>query len=173
MRSFALAIAALILVSSCTDDPEPIEPTASATTEPTAPSMPEQAREGSPEGAAAFVSHYIRILNYAASTGDLAELSRLSADECDGCRTYIDLYRDVHAAGGYFRGGDWKASNVELEIHKKTTDVFVTVHSDGGKVKPSADRKLEDGKPVNGDVVFEVDTAAKDRRVKRFERLEE
>ena len=28
MRSFALAIATLVLLSSCTDDPEPIEPKA-------------------------------------------------------------------------------------------------------------------------------------------------
>jgi hypothetical protein len=77
--------------------------------------MPAQASEDSPEGAAAFVKHYVDVFNYAAATGDVEELARLSAPDCEGCQSYITLYRDTYAAGGYFKGGDWKIGDLRME----------------------------------------------------------
>ena len=170
MRSFALAIAMLLLLSSCTDDPGPIEPKPSAP-KATAPSPPAQVRQDTPEGAAAFVSHYIEVLNFAARTGNVSPLTALTSPRCDGCREYIGLYKDVYAAGGNFEGGEWSPSDFELEVHRKTTDVFVRIDADEGRVKPNASSSTRTEKAFDGDVVFEVDSHAKDRKVHRLERL--
>jgi hypothetical protein len=159
-----------MLLASCSDDPEPIEPTASASAN--APSPPAQAEQDTPDGAASFVSHYIEVLNYAARTGDVSLLTALSSPRCDGCQEYIALYADVYEAGGKFEGGEWIASDFELEIRETTTDVFVRIDANRGRMKSdaSSDSRTED--PFDGEVVFEVDTRAKDRQVHRLERLE-
>ncbi|MET1062966.1 MAG: DUF6318 family protein, partial [Aeromicrobium sp.] len=86
MRFGGIVFAALLVLGACSSDPVPKEPaaTSSAPATPTAtpPAMPEQAKQDSPEGAAAFVKHYVDVFNYAASTGDVDELSRLSAATC-------------------------------------------------------------------------------------------
>src|SRR5215204_1221407 len=117
MRFGGILLVTLLLVGSCSD-PEPKEPKSSPTSPAptaTAPTMPTQAEENTPEGAAAFVKHYIDVFNYASNTGDVEELSRLSSPECEGCQSYIKLYRDTYEAGGYFEGGEWGLSNYEIE----------------------------------------------------------
>ena len=171
MRTFALAIATLLLLGACTDDPEPIEPKPSEP-RPTSPSPPAQVERDTPEGAAAFVGHYVDLLNYAASTGEVDPLKALSSPGCDGCQRYIDLYSGIYAAGGNFKGGEWTASDFELEVRKQSTDVFVRIRAEKGRVRPSASTSARSEQAFDGDVVFEVDSRAKDRKVLRFERLE-
>ncbi|WP_332662819.1 DUF6318 family protein, partial [Aeromicrobium sp.] len=98
MRFGGIVLAALLTLGACSSDPEPKEPkrTASATPTATPPTMPAQAKEDTPEGAAAFVKHYIDVFNYASNTGDVEELSRLSSPDCKGCQSYITLYRDTY-----------------------------------------------------------------------------
>src|SRR4051794_19930833 len=114
MRVLA-ALLALVVVAGCGGRPHPQKPksstTASATPSATPPTMPAQAKENTPEGAAAFVKHYIDVFNYASNTGDVAELSRLSDPKCGGCQNYIKLYRHTYEAGGYFKDSDWKLTN--------------------------------------------------------------
>ncbi len=56
MRSIALAIAAVLLLASCSDEPEPIEPTdISLRSHQPNLSLPKSAREDTPSGAADFV----------------------------------------------------------------------------------------------------------------------
>ena len=169
MRSIALAIAALLLLASCSDDPEPIEPKTSGPAD--APSPPAQAAQDTPDGAASFVSYYIEVLNFAAKTGDVSPLTALSSPRCDGCREYIDLYEGVFEGGGHFEGGEWTASDFELEIREKTTDVFVRIEANKGRMRSDASSGSRTEEAFDGDVVFEVDTRAKDRRVHRLERL--
>lgn len=124
-----MVLTAALLVGACSSDPAPKEPagTPSASSQaPTAapPTMPAQAREDSPEGAAAFVVYYIDVFNHAARTGDVTELSKLSSPDCTGCQRYIKLYRDTYAAGGYFKGGDWKLG--ELTLEPSETETFIT-----------------------------------------------
>ena len=94
MRSFTLAIAALLLLSACTDDPEPIEPTASpsAKPSPTAPSMPQEARADDPSGAATFVGYWVSAFNYAAQTGRRRPMLE-HAQSCKPCRGYAEDFR--------------------------------------------------------------------------------
>ena len=170
MRSFALAIASLLLMASCTGDPDPIEPTPSEL-EATAPRPPDQVGKDTPEGAAAFVSYYVDVLNFAAKTGKVSTLSELSSPRCKGCREYIDLYSGVYSAGGSFEGGEWSLSDIELEVRQRTTDVFVRIEADEGQVKTNETSRPRTEKPFSGDVVFEVDNRGKNRQVHRLERL--
>ncbi len=135
MRTFA-ALLALLVIAGCGGDPQPKEPrsSVSASAKPTAvavPTMPAQAKENSPEGAAAFVKHYIDVFNYASNTGDVTELSRLSSPRCKGCQSYIKLYRDTYAAGGYFKDSDWQLSNFEIE--QTGADIRIFLHADAPK----------------------------------------
>jgi hypothetical protein len=173
MRFGGIVLAALLTLGACSSDPEPKEPrrtSTSASPTATAPTLPAQAKEDTPEGAAAFVKHYIDVFNYAARTGDVEELSKLSSPTCEGCQSYIRLYRDTYKAGGYFKGSDWTLSNVELEVADEVTNVFVLVRSDAGTRRKSSTTKTLPGDPENTEIVFTVSSKADDRTVDRFER---
>lgn len=144
MRLGAIILATAMLLGACTSDPAPKEPdpdptTASPTPTRAVPTMPAQASEDSPEGAAAFVKHYVDVFNYAAATGDVTELSRLSAPTCTGCQKYIDLYRDTYAAGGYFKGGDWKIGDLKIRTTGPETYVTTTAATEPGPYRESAE----------------------------------
>ncbi|NRQ50490.1 DUF6318 family protein [Aeromicrobium stalagmiti] len=141
MRFGGIVLVTALLLGACSSDPEPVEPTRSSPPTPTVtpPAMPDQAREDTPEGAAAFVKHYVDVFNYAASTGDVEELSRLSSPACEGCQSYIDLYRDTYQAGGYFKGGDWTIGDLSLEIESEQTFLTTRVDVADGRGRSSAD----------------------------------
>lgn len=140
MLRLVVATSLLVLVAGCTDpEPKDPKPTASTTPTATAPTMPAQAKENTPEGASAFVAHYIDVSNYAASTGDIEELSRLSDARCDGCQKYVALYRDTYAAGGYFKGGDWTPGEMKLEFGVPETFVATTVTWPPSRFRTSSD----------------------------------
>jgi hypothetical protein len=132
--------------------------------------MPAQASEDSPEGAAAFVKHYVDVFNYAAATGDVDELSELSSPDCEGCQKYIDLYRDTYEAGGYFRGGDWKIGDVELETLASHVNAYFHVTGDAGVRRDSATSNEVPGDPEDTELVMSLRGDDTSRRVIRFER---
>lgn len=138
MRTLVTVLAALLLAGACSSDPTPREPTASATPTAVAPTMPKQAGEDSPEGAAAFVKHWVDVFNYAAATGAVEELSRLSSPDCKGCQNYIQLYRDTYAAGGYFKGGDWTLGELSVESDNDETFATAKVEVAAGLSKKNA-----------------------------------
>lgn len=175
MRTLGTALAALLLVGACSSDPTPREPTVSATTPtpsvtPTAvvPTMPKQAGEDSPEGAAAFVKHWVDVFNYAAATGDVEELSRLSSPDCKGCQNYIQLYRDTYAAGGYFKGGDWTLGGLELRSEGQETLVTTRIQSDPSRFRRSNDEAESAGKAVDAELTFGVVGEATHKRVSQI-----
>lgn len=144
MRFGGIVCVVALTLGACSSDPAPREPSpsasaAAATPTATPPTMPPQASEDSLEGAAAFVKHYVDVFNYAAATGDVAELSRLSAATCDGCQRYIDLYRDTYEAGGYFKGGDWRVGDMNLQ--SDPPDYYATVPVE---VQPGTFRETKD-----------------------------
>lgn len=162
IRQFLCVLGLMGLVlSGCSDpDPREPEPTASPTSTLTVPPPPEQANDDSPEGAAAFVTHYVDVFNYASNTGDVEELSRLSSPDCEGCQRYIDLYRDTYAAGGYFKGGEWKLSNVEVQTSKNQAAVFGHVASDAGRQREADNSPEIDGNAQDVDLTFIVEFGA-------------
>lgn len=168
MRFGGIVLAALLTLGACTSDPEPKEPkrtATSATPTATPPTMPAQAKEDTPEGAAAFVKHYIDVFNYAASTGDVEELSRLSSPDCKGCQSYIKLYRDTYKAGGYFKDSDWKAAKLELELGGAETYASTTIRSGGGTYKKSASEPEKKSTRDTTDVTFAVSGVSDQRLI--------
>lgn len=142
MRFGGIVLAAVLALAACSSEPEPKEPTttaSSASPSVAVPTMPAQAKEDSPEGAAAFVHHYIDVFNYAASTGDVAELTRLSAPECEGCQSYIKLYKDTYAAGGYFKGGEWKLGEMQFRQSGNTAYLTAVASTEPGPYRESAE----------------------------------
>lgn len=120
----ALALATTLALSACSgDDPEPTfapEPTGSTSTSPAAasptasptspgspPTLPELANSPTPDGGRAFVSHWIRLLNYATESGTTTELLDASAERCGGCHRIIDTIEQIYAEGGTIDGGTW------------------------------------------------------------------
>lgn len=155
MLRLAVAASVLLAVAGCSD-PEPREPkpTASATPTVAAPTMPAQAKEDSPEGAAAFVDHYIEVLNHASATGDVDELSRLSDPDCDGCQSYIQLYRDTYANGGFFKDSDWTVGKLDVRFSERKALVFGTVTAPPGTYAERSDSRPQPGNPTNSDLTF-------------------
>ncbi len=127
MRSFALAIAALLLLTSCTDEPEPIEPTASPSAKPsaTAPSMPKEAKADNPSGAATFVGYWVSTFNYAAQTGDVEKMLE-HAQRCKPCRGYAEDFRGL-APSDRAEGPVWKLSNVSVSPNRNPIEVAADV----------------------------------------------
>ncbi|MGA8850675.1 MAG: DUF6318 family protein, partial [Aeromicrobium sp.] len=73
MKLGGFFIALAFALAACSSDPQPREPDPTSATRPsstsTPPTMPAQASEDSPEGAAAFVNYWVTVSNYAAATG--------------------------------------------------------------------------------------------------------
>lgn len=89
------ALAALLLITSCTGQPEVIEPdpkpsnSSSATPGATAPRLPKEASEQSASGAANYVRFWMSTFNYAAMTSDTEHLEEMSR-ECKTCLAYAE-----------------------------------------------------------------------------------
>ncbi len=140
MKIGGFFVAAALVLAGCSSDPQPRDPTPSATPTSTAtpPPLPPQASEDTPEGAAAFVSYWVEVSNYAAATGDVDELSRISDPDCSGCQSYIDLYRDTYEAGGYFRGGDWELGELTVDYSEGEGYLSTEVAYASGQYKKSS-----------------------------------
>ena len=166
MRFGGMVLATVLALSACTSDPAPRKPSpgaSSASASPTraVPTMPPQASEDSAEGAAAFVHHYVDVFNYAAATGDVDELTRLSSPDCDGCQRYIELYRDTYAAGGYFKGGDWKLGELKVSAGKPETVLFAKITSPAGRFRESSDSTPTVGNAEDTDLTFVLEHSEK------------
>jgi len=161
MRFGGIALAAVLLLGACSGDPSPKEPTETAskptpTSTATLPAMPDQAKEDSKEGAAAFVDHWIQVLNYSMATGDVRELSRLSHDDCAGCREYIDAIRTMYQSGGYRNGGDWDIDSVRVAEADRSRLVMVHVAWPESVFRNTADEPEKVGEADQETLTFEV-----------------
>jgi hypothetical protein len=136
MRFGGILLVTLLLVGSCSD-PEPKEPKSSPTSPTptaTAPTMPAQATENTPEGAAAFVKHYIDVFNYASNTGDVEELRDLS-DDCEACEKYAAKFHSIYARGDKISAHLWTLTSADLEQDDHGTHVTAAVDVDEGQIK--------------------------------------
>ncbi|HUP99585.1 MAG TPA: DUF6318 family protein [Aeromicrobium sp.] len=167
MRRFALACAALLLLSACQTRPQPIEPTAAASARPAPasatkgstvepPGLPVITKRNDATGAANFVLYWVKVSNYAALTGDTELLREISAPACEGCRRYIELYEKTYADGGYFRGGAQKLKSVEYQKGAREHFFFCELLMAPGTFRRSRSSEPAITKGETSNVVFAV-----------------
>ena len=138
MRSIALAIATLVLLSACADDPQPIEPTATPSRSAEAPALPGEATSETPNGAIAFVAHWIDVFNFSVSTGDLTSLRDLTGPTCEGCDIYEDIVADANRGAAEVRGFRWSPGKAHLSDERQ---LEVMVKSKPYEIRESASGK--------------------------------
>ena len=139
MRSIALAIAAVLLLASCSDDPEPIEPTASPPAEPTsAPSLPSKAEKETPDGAIAFVAHWIATFNFAVNTGAIDPFIALNRPTCGGCKSYEDQIIKSNRDSAEVRNFEWVGGKSNL---REDRTLEATIRARNYEVRDSAVEK--------------------------------
>ncbi|WP_165570410.1 DUF6318 family protein [Aeromicrobium sp. IC_218] len=154
-----LMLGALLLLASCSGEDADAEPTPSAsasspsasatspTPSETPPTMPAQAQDlSSNESAAAFIDHYVDLINYAAHTGDVDPMARLSDASCAGCQEYVQTFRSTAVPNL-----DWKVASSDVSSDDTAYGVVATIDS------------VEEGGPAQYRVYFEV--AREDRRI--------
>lgn len=167
----AVVVALLVLLGACSE-PEVLEPepgtSPTASVDP-APTMPAQAREDSDEGRVAFVAHWIDTLNYASETGRVAELEEITAESCEGCLEYIDLYRNTYESGGSVRGAAWEIDDLAID-QRDPSVVFVRYTAGEVRFQASPDSPIEISAPSEDDLVFEVSGSPDAREVAILER---
>lgn len=165
MKIGGFFIALALALAGCSSDPQPREPgpTAEPVSTATPPPLPPQASEDGPEGAAAFVSYWVEVSNYAAATGDVDELSRISAPGCSGCQSYIDLYRDTYEAGGYFKGGDWELGELELRVNSEEVLASTELRSAPSTFRLTGKDKESEGVAEQTRITIGVSPAADER----------
>lgn len=159
VRTFAVgAVVAVGLLggslSGCggtTDAGPPPSPSAtpstspSASPSPTAPVMPDAARENTKAGAVAFVRHYVDLINHAQATGDTKALAAVEDSRCRSCQSVRRHLRELYAGGGSIRSGDWRVGapprvSRNADIHGFTVEVLIrtsdqTVDDGSGHLK--------------------------------------
>jgi hypothetical protein len=83
----------------------PASPSASVSTAPPAPVMPDAAKAHTQDGAKAFIVYYWQVVDYAQQTLDVTGLQRLSLPTCVGCNGGIEAITQIASAGGHYVGG--------------------------------------------------------------------
>lgn len=155
------AIAALLLASACSGQPKVLEPDPTASETPSAaitpPPKPKAVDQDSEAGAATFANYWVSVSDYAASTGDTTELSRISSEECEPCQTFIELYRNTHRSGGSFSGGDQTFADVSVRrAGSGKMFVYAKVTAKDGTFKASAKAPPKSEKGGTDSVVYTV-----------------
>ncbi|MGJ9423456.1 DUF6318 family protein [Aeromicrobium sp. CF3.5] len=150
MKIGGFFIAVALVLAGCSSDPQPRDPTTSATPTSTAtpPPMPPQASEDTPEGAAAFVTHWVDNLNFAARTGDVEGLTAVSSTNCGGCSSYADqLAADVD--GGRPTEKFWTLKTVRVGTSREplTAEVTAAVLEGSGSRNYRFNFQLTSGAP--------------------------
>lgn len=145
-RLIGLACAALVLLPACSAAPTPIEPTAKSPTSagpvsarPTTtlepPTLPKEAKRNDETGAANFVAYWVRAFNFAARTGDSADMRRFAAS-CKVCLGYADDF-DALKPSERATTEAWLLSDVKVTRTDRGFNVEATVEAaDESKTYP-------------------------------------
>ncbi|MGZ5369609.1 MAG: DUF6318 family protein [Aeromicrobium sp.] len=140
-------MATALLCVGCTEDkprePDPTTKPSPTATVPSMPTMPNQARDVPPEGAAAFVRYYVALFNYGAQTGNTAPMLALSSG-CVACSKYAESFETVHARGDHIAAKLWDLRTIDLRMQGDSIDVLTTI------------QMIEKGKPTKYQVGFVV-----------------
>ncbi len=115
-RRLIVAITLASALAGCGGNPKaqpsPTPNTSPVSTTPSAPAMPDEANRKTKAGAAAFVRHYIELLNHLEATGDEGPLLAVSSPDCRSCSSVIEAANKIYDAGGHVEGGRWSVDEV-------------------------------------------------------------
>jgi hypothetical protein len=96
--------------------------------------MPDEAREQTPEGATAFVTYYVALLNNARQRLDPSYVRELSSD-CDSCNTLIDGLQGYATLGYRVEAGTISLDGVsEPLINEQGADFSVALSQEASSV---------------------------------------
>jgi hypothetical protein len=71
------------------------------------PAEPAEVHGSNRAAAASFVRYYIKLINYAGTSGDVAMLRQSSSRDCVSCKRLIELFEATYRQGGYFHTNGW------------------------------------------------------------------
>lgn len=157
MRIIAILVAAALPLAGCgSADPKEPKPTVAPTVTATAaaPSMPPEAKDKTVQGAAEFVRFYVEILNFAASTGNTEKLAAISDPDCEGCSTYIELYRTTYKNGGFYQNSKWHLTGIRPDTQEGQPLIFADVHIPAAIFKTGANEPIQHGKSEDSKLTF-------------------
>lgn len=106
--AISCVLVVLAALAGCGSDPKPIEPSAAGI-----PTAAASATNDTPEGRAAYIAHWIDLVNFTAMTGDMSPLLAAS----DGCRECAELARTsakVRFEGERPREGIWRVRSMSM-----------------------------------------------------------
>lgn len=92
--------------------------------------MPAEAKGRSEASAKAFVRFWVDTLNYAGSSGDTAELKRISHADCTSCEGVIGSIDRVYADGGHYMGRGWSVETIKYQPLQPRKKPVLTVGVD-------------------------------------------
>lgn len=167
------AIAALLLASACSGQPEVLEPDPTSTTSSrstTPPAKPDAAAEDSPSGAATFVLFWVETAHYASITGEIDVLEEISTDDCVSCSALISNLSETYARGGSFSGGARSLDDVSVEESDETRDLLVHTVSNIAKSthRRSSSASAEPIPAESSRVSYRVTRIGSEWRMKEF-----
>ncbi len=124
----SLALLGCAVLAGCTSTAEPppvaspspslsvrsSAPSNSASPSPTPPVLPSEAQGTSPAAAKAFARHFFDAVNYAAATGDTAELRTLGTADCVSCDAIASNIEDIYGAGGSITAENWQINTLRV-----------------------------------------------------------
>lgn len=133
-------LALLALLAGCGGDPKADpSPTGTATptttpvsTTPSAPVMPDAAKDKSKAGAIEFVKYYVAVFNHAQTTGDTGQLRTLSLATCEDCQKAIEGLEEIYRSGGKIVGGNLEPGAATVEFNPIEKRWLVLVRIDSG-----------------------------------------
>ena len=130
MRHLVAAVAAVLVLGACSDDPTPrfeADPSDTPSLTPT-PDEPEPWEEKSDEGAIAFVEHWVDTFNKSTVTGDSSALDDISSPSCVTCTNFIALTDDIYSAGGRVISDGWSIdSTSDPKVSGKSTLISIDI----------------------------------------------
>ena len=136
-RTLAAALAAGVLLSGCSDDPEP-------TFEPPASPSPSESESSSAQPEAQspeeFIREWVKLQRDMQNTGDVDAYLRASKG-CRSCSSTAQIVRDYYAAGGFVRTDGRSILDIDQIKAEETYDI--KVRSAPTEYKESADAPLE------------------------------
>jgi hypothetical protein len=116
----AVGVVLLAALAGCdggeSPSPAPLEPSPSSAspTEPSgspAPTLPAEAQASSVPGSKAFAHHFVELLNFASSTGDVRPIDDASTRRCVSCSAISRNIERIYRSGGRIEG-----SGITLDV---------------------------------------------------------